>query len=162
LIDLVLERALLRGLERVDDRGLAVALLLVLDGGDEEAGIALAGTRERGVDRGDLALPFRRLADGGFERAALALGDDGEDRSIARGFAFEPGMEQSRKSRIRVRDPALLVDGRDRHRRILEEAHEAHFGGALQVDRAVARAVENERARRAGRAVRAERDLVEE
>src|SRR5262249_25547441 len=162
LIDLVLERALLRGLERVDDRGLPVALLLVLDGGDEKAGIALAGAGERGIDRGDLALPFRRLADGGFERTAVALGHDGEDRPVARGVAFEHGMEQSRKSRIRVRDPALLVDGGDRHRRVLEEAHEAHFGGALRVDRAVAGAVENERAGRAGRAVGTEGDLVVE
>ena len=83
LIDLVLERALLGGLERVDDRRLPVALLLVLDGGDEEARKALARAGERGVDRGDLALPFRRLSDRGFERAAVALGDDGEDRAIA-------------------------------------------------------------------------------
>ena len=162
LIDLVLERALLRGLERVDDRGLPVALLLVLDGGDEKAGIALAGAGERGVDRGDLALPFRRLADGGFERAAVALGDDGEDRPIAGGFAYEHGIEQARKSRIGVRDAALFVDGRDRHRRVLEETHEAHFGGALRINRAVAGAVEHERAGRAGRAVGAEGDLVEE
>src|SRR5216684_1986634 len=79
LIDLVLERALLRGLERVDDRSLPIALLLILDCGDEEARIALARAGERGIDRGDFALPFRRLADGGLERAAVALGDDGED-----------------------------------------------------------------------------------
>ena len=81
LVDLVLQRALLRGLERVDDRGLLFALPLLLDRGDEEAREALARARERGVDRRDLALPVRRLADRGFERAAVALGDDGEDRS---------------------------------------------------------------------------------
>ncbi len=56
----------------------------------------------------------------------------------------------------------MLVDGRDRHRRVLEEAHEAHFGGALRVGAAVAGAVEDERARGAGRAVGAEGDLVEQ
>ena len=56
----------------------------------------------------------------------------------------------------------MLVDGRDRHRRVLEEAHEAHFGGALRVGAAVAGAIEDERARGAGRAVGAEGDLVEQ
>ena len=87
--DLVLERALLGGLERVDDRGLLVALLLVLDRGDVEAGEALARAGERGVDRRDLALPFRRLADRGFERGAVALGDDREDRAVAGPLALE-------------------------------------------------------------------------
>src|SRR5215468_5146200 len=71
-------------------------------------------------------------------------------------------MEQARKSRIRVRDPTLLVDGRNRHRRVLKETHEAHFRGALRIDRAVAGAVEHERAGRPGRAVGVEGDLVEE
>ena len=71
-------------------------------------------------------------------------------------------MEQACESRIGIRDPALLVDGRDRHRRVLEEAHEAHFGGALRIDAVVAGAIENERARGPGRAVGAEGDLVEE
>ncbi len=81
LIDLVLERALLRGLQRIDDGGLLVALLRVLGGGDEEARKALAGTVERGVDRGDLALPLRRPADRGFQRGAVALGDDARGSS---------------------------------------------------------------------------------
>ncbi len=50
----------------------------------------------------------------------------------------------------------------DRHRGILEEPHEADFGRALRIDAAVAGAVENEGARWSGRAVRAERDLVEQ
>ena len=40
--------------------------------------------------------------------------------------------------------------------------HEAHFGGALRIDAAVAGAVEHQRARGAGRAVGAERDLAEQ
>ena len=53
-----------------------------------------------------------------------------------------------------------LVDGGDRHRRMVEEAHEAHFGGALRVGTLVARAVDHDRARGAGGAVGAERELV--
>src|SRR5262245_46979370 len=93
LFDLVLERALLRGLERVDDHGLALALGFVLDGGDEEAREALGRPGERGVDRGGLALPFPRLPDRGLERGAVALGDHGEDRALAGGVAFENRLE---------------------------------------------------------------------
>jgi hypothetical protein len=162
LSELILERALLRGLERVDDRRLLVALLLVLDRGDEEARKALARAGERGIDRGDLALPFPRLPDRGFERVAVAFGDDRENRPVAGTFTLECGVEQAREARVGIRDPALLVDGRDRHWGILEEPHEADFGGALRVDAAVAGAVENECARGAGRAVGAERDLVKQ
>src|SRR5262249_60082924 len=116
---------------------------LLLDGGDEKAGETLAGTAERDVDRGDTALPFRRLADRGFQRAAVALGDDREDRTIAARFALEPGMEQPREPRIGIGDAALLVDRGDRHRRVLEEAHEAAFGIPLRVGAAVTGAVEH-------------------
>jgi hypothetical protein len=162
LSELVLERALLRGLERVDDRRLLVALLLVLDRGDEEAREALARAGQRGIDRGDLALPIPRLPDRGFERVAVALGNDRENRAVAGTLALERRVEQVREARVGIRDPALLVDGGDRHRGILEEPHEADFGGALRVDAAVAGAIENEGARWSGRAVRAERDLVEQ
>src|SRR5262249_44130065 len=131
LVDLVLERALLRGFERVDDRSFTIALLLVLDRGDEKAGIALAGTFERRLDRINFALSVCRRADSGFEDAPVALGDDGEDRAILPSFAFEYGVEQAGKPRIGIDDPSLLVDRGNRHRRILEEAHEPHFGRSL-------------------------------
>ena len=54
----------------------------------------------------------------------------------------------------------MLVDGRDRHRRVMEEPHEADFGGALRIGAVVAGAVEHERARGAGRAVGAVSELV--
>ena len=161
LVDLVLERALLRGFKRVDDCGFTVALLLVLDRYDEEAGIALADTGERRVDRINLALSLCRLADGGFERTLVALGNDGEDRAVVPRSAFEYGVEQAGKSRIGVDDPPLLVDGGDRHRRILEKAHEPHFGRALRIDRPVARAIDDKRPRGAWRAVGPEGDLME-
>ena len=59
LVDLVLQRALVGGLEHVDDGGLGVALVL-LDRRDVEAAIALAVAGERRVDRRDLALARRR------------------------------------------------------------------------------------------------------
>ena len=111
---------------------------------------ALAGARERGVDRRDVALPVGRLGDRGFERRAVALGDDSEDRAVA-ALALEQRPEQAREQRVGAHDPALLVDGRDRHRRVVEEAHEAHFGRALRIVPLVARAVEHQRARGAGR-----------
>ena len=162
LVDLVLQRALLRGLERIDDRRLLVALALLLDRGDEEAREALARARERGVDRRDLALPVRRLADRGLQHAAIALGDDREDRAVAVALALEHRVEQPREPRVRARDPALLVHRGDRHRRVLEEAHEAHLGGALRIGAVVACAVEDEGARGTRRAVGAEGDLVEQ
>ena len=55
----------------------------------------------------------------------------------------------------------LAIDGRDRHRRVVEEAHEADFGRALRIGAVVLRAIEHERARRAGRAIGAEGKLVE-
>ena len=52
------------------------------------------------------------------------------------------------------------VHGRNRHRGVIEEAHEAHFGGALRIGTLVARAADHQRARRAGHAVGPERQLV--
>ena len=79
-VSLVLEFALRRGLERVDDGRFLVALLL-LDRGDVEAPETLAVAGKRGVDRRNVALAARRLCDGGVERLAIAFGDDGADRS---------------------------------------------------------------------------------
>ena len=158
LVDAVLQRALRRGLERVDDRRLAIAVA-ILDAEHEEIGPALALPGERGFDRRDLALAFGRLTDGGFERGAVALGDHGEDRAVV---ALERAFEGRRKARIAACDAPMPVDGGDGHRRVLEEAHEAHFRGALRVAAVVLGAVEHQGARGARRAVGAEGDLVEQ
>ena len=102
----------------------------------------------------------RRIA--ASSAGAVALGDDGEDRAAAAALALQHRIEQPREQRIRAHDRALLVDGGDRHRRVLEEAHEAHFGGAQRIAAVVAGAIDDQRARRARRAVGAERDLVVE
>ena len=41
--------------------------------------------------------------------------------------------EHAGERRIGAHDPARPVDRRDRHRRVVEEAHEAHLGGALRI-----------------------------
>ena len=159
LDDLVLELALRGGLQRVDDCRFLVALLF-LDRGDIEAAEAVAVAGERGVDRGDVALAAGGLRDGGVEHGAIALGDDGADRAGA-AVDVEHLVEQPREQRIGAHDAAFAVHGRDRHRGVVKEAHEADFGGAQRIVAVVAGAIEDEGARGAGRAVAAERDLVE-
>ena len=56
----------------------------------------------------------------------------------------------------------ILVHGGDRHRCVLKEPHEAHFGGALRVAALVSCAIERQRARGAGRTIGAERNFMEE
>ena len=69
-------------------------------------------------------------------------------------------LRQLGKARIGAHHRAGFVDGRDRHRGVIEEAHEADFGGALRIEPLVAGAADHQRARGAGRAVGAERQLV--
>ncbi len=136
LRDLGLELALRRGLERIDDGRFLVALGL-LDRGDIEAAEALARPGQHRIDRRDVGLAGRRGADGGFERRPVALGDDGADRAVL-ALAAARAVEQPREQRIGADDAALLVDGRDRHRRVVEKPHEADFGGALRIGAVVA------------------------
>ena len=159
LIALVLGDALARGVEHVDDGGLGLAVVL-LDRRDVEAAPALAVAAERGLDRSNLALARGRAPDCGRQRPAVALRHDGED-----GAAFgvlEGSREQPGKERIGAGDLSGLVDGRNRHRCRLEEAHEAHFGRARGVRGTALRAVEHQRARGARYAVGTECDLVEQ
>src|SRR5581483_9677443 len=101
--------------------------------------------------RRDIALPFGGTADRRLERGAVALDDDVEDRAV---IGPEHLREGAHKARIFPRDTSTFVDGGDRHRRVVKETHEAHFGGALRVGGAVlARTVEHQRARNPGLAV---------
>ncbi len=140
LIDLVLQRALAGDLEHIDDRGLGIAVLL-LDRRHVKAAVALAAAAQAGVDRRDLALSGSGLADRTFQGLAVALGHSGEDRAAVAQRAREHAGEQ----RIGARDFSGFVDGGDRHRRRLEEAHEADFRGALRIVGLAARAVEHQR-----------------
>ncbi len=89
----------------------------------------------------------------------VALGHHRQDRAVV---ALEHAFEGAGEARIAARDAAGLVDGRDRHRRVLEEAHEAHFRRALRIGAVIPGAIEHQRARGAGRAVGAERHFMEQ
>ena len=154
-----LEFALLGRLQRIDDGRFLVAFLLA-DRGDVEARESLALAGQRGVDRRDVPPALRRLDDRRFERRPVALGDDGADRAAA-GVAADHALEQPGKQRIGAHDAAVAVDRGDRHRRVMEESHEADFGGALQFAAVIAGAIEHHGARGAGQTVGAERQPVQ-
>ena len=158
LVDLVLQRAALGGLEHVDDRGFGLALVL-LDGGDEELAEPLLGAVQHHLDRRNVGLPFRRLIDRGDQQVPVALADGAEDRLRRRRIAAD-ALRQLGVARIGPDDRAAAVDGRDGHRRVVEEAHEAHLGGALRIGTLVAGAADDQGARGTRLAVGAEGELV--
>ena len=158
LLDLVFQRPPLGIVERVDDRRFRIVVAIFVDRGDEEGRETLGSRRQRRLHRRDVALAVAGHGDRLFERAAFAFGDGRKDAAFALARALEHAGEQG----IGAHDPSRPVDGRDRHRRIVEEAHEAHFGGALRILVLAARAVQHQRAGRSGRTVGAERHFVEQ
>ncbi|MEY9117716.1 hypothetical protein ABIE86_006448 [Bradyrhizobium diazoefficiens] len=70
LVDLVLQRAPLGGLEHVHDGGFSVVLGSV-DRRDEELAPALLGSFQRHLDRRDVGLAFRGLVDGRDHQMAI-------------------------------------------------------------------------------------------
>ena len=158
LVDLVLQRAPLGGLQHVDDGGFGLALV-GLDRGDEELPPALLAAVEHRLDRRDIALAFRGLVDRRDQRTAVARVDGSEDRIAGGGLKAE-ALRQFREAGIGAHHRAGAVHGRDRHRGVVEETHEADFGGALRIGTLVAGAADHQRARGAGHAVGAERQLV--
>ena len=160
LVDLVLQRTPLGGLEQIDDRGLGVAFVL-LDRGDEELPPALLAAVEHHLDGRNIALPFRGLVDRGDHQMAVALAHRAEDRLAGRAVRVQ-ALRELGVAGVGAHHRAAAIDGRDRHRGMIEEAHEAHFGGALRIGALVARAADHQRARGAGHAVCAEGELVVE
>ena len=158
-MDAVFQRALRGRLERVDDRGLAVASS---SSTAETKKLAQRSPRPASAASTGAMSPWpsRGLADRGFERRAVALGH--HRRGSSGSSPLSTPSKAAGEARIAARDAAGLVDGRDRHRRVLEEAHEAHFRRALRIAAVVLGAIEHQRARGAGRAVGAERHLVEQ
>jgi len=136
-----------------------------LDRGDEKLAPALPRAVEHRLDRRDVALALSAaLID---RRDQMAGGRDRwtTDRIDLLAAPLEFRLCASfRKPRIGAHSPRPdLSDGRDRHRGMIEEAHEADFGGAL-ADRAasVAARLITRRARNApGGAVGAERQLCD-
>ncbi len=151
LREVLLQRALLGGVEREHD-GAGAFVAMRVRGGDEEARRAGALALQRDVDGRDVALAFARCGDRLTQRRAIALGD----AAIDRGTAFAGARLQRKRSEpcegaVGAQDDALQVDRGDRHRRRIEESREANFGGAQILALVFARrAVEHQRARGAG------------
>src|SRR5262249_18769060 len=76
-------------------------------------------------------------------------------------IALEKIFEGAGKARITARNASGLVDRGDRHGRVLEETHEAHFGGTLRIAAIILCPIENQGARSTKRTISAEGDLVE-
>ncbi len=158
LVDLVLQRPPLGCLQHVDDGSLGLALVF-LHCGDEELPPALLGAIEHRLHRRDIALPVRRAVDRGDQRAAVAAAQGPEDRLVGGAVEVE-ALRQLGETRIGADHGAGAIHGRDRHRGVIEEAHEAHLGGALRVGPLVAGAADHQRPRRTRRAAGPERELV--
>ncbi len=126
--------------------------LVLLDRSDVESRPAFALSGQCCVDRIDLALAPRRRGNCGVESRAVALRDDAADRVTLRRrpLALQHILEQIDKQTVAAGDTAVAVDRCDRHRGIVEEAHETHFRRPQRVDAVAARAVEDEGARRSG------------
>ena len=140
LVDLVFQRAPLGGLQHVDDRSLGLALVF-LDRGDEELPPALLGALQHRLDRGDITLPVRCAVDRGDQQAAIPAVDGAEDRLV--GCAVEvQALRQFGETGVGTDHRARAIHGRDRHRGVVEEAHEADFGGALRIGTLVPRAAD--------------------
>ena len=82
LVDLVLERALRRGLQRIDDHRLALALLFPFDRNHEKSGKALARAGKGGIDRRNFPVPARRPANGAFQCSAIPACYHRENRAL--------------------------------------------------------------------------------
>ena len=104
-------------------------------------------------------MTFRRLADRSFEGRPVTFYNDRQNGSVV---VFEQPFERGGKARIATSYSAILVHRGDRHRSVLKEPHEAHFGGALRVAALVSCTVERQRARGAGRSIGSERNFMEE
>ena len=166
LRELLLQLALLRGVERIDHRA-ATARFLV--GREEEARRSdrrAGAVLEHRVDRLDVALSLESGDDRGLQRGAVALADAVEQwpAGIALGGRRLEGVgEEPGESGVGAAHASGVVERRDRHRRRIEEACEFDLDGAQILLRLLAgSAVERERARAARRAVLSEGDAMQE
>src|SRR6185295_10016867 len=93
LLNAILEGPLRRRLQRVNNRGLAVAILL-LDRQHKEIRPALRTAGQGGLNGSNIALPLGGLADGGFQRRAIASDNHRKYRAVV---AFEQPLERARE-----------------------------------------------------------------
>ena len=121
--------------------------------------------RQQAPDQAErFRLTLRRGGDSLGKPFPVPLCDDGQDRARLGGVhSLEHGSEQSRERTIGPRNPAVTVDGRDRERSIVEEPREPNFGRTLALRHVLTRrAIEDKRTRRAGHAVIAKGDAMEQ
>ena len=162
LRDLLLQLAHFGGLDRVDDRRLAV--LLASPRPPRRRSAPSGCPRRRAPRRPARCRPARRppcaiaASSAARSRSATTVRIERPSAGSASPLST-PCCSRTNGALARAILPGL-VDRRDRHRRVVEEAHEAHFGGARRIGHLLARAVEHQRARGARRAVGRERDLV--
>lgn len=128
---LCFERLLLGHLDRIDDGSLFGRLIgLVDDGIHVEAEMPRFVFRIARVDRRNIALPVF----GGRQRLLQLRPITFVDDVLKGGTALDiiardEIREELQERRIRPQNAAVAIDGRDRHRRIVEEAAETHRGG---------------------------------
>ena len=157
LRELLLELALLGGVERVEERALAVAVG-VADRAQPDAHRAAAFPGEAEIDRRDVAAPVAK------PRRWRRRGWRGRPRrraphraALRAGAAARQDAEQAHERGVVAHDVAGAADRGDGDRRVVEEAREADLGGALRFVDVLARGtVEDEAARCARAAVRVE------
>ncbi len=159
LAHLMLQRPLLGDVDDVDDHHLAAAGALGHRIDEEAAGAqALAGKRR--VDRRHHAGSFRGGGERGGEVGLVLVGDEIGER--AGGVRPDP-RKHAQERRIGAPDAAVAVDRRDGDRRVVEEAGEAHLGGAQRLGQFLAgRAVEHHGAGGARRPVDGHRHAVQQ
>jgi len=126
-----LERLLLGHLDRIDDGSLFRRLVgLVDDGIDVEAEMPRFVFRIAGIDRWNIALPVLGGRQRLLQLRPVAVVDDALQGSTALDIvARDQIREKLQERRVRPQNAAVAVNGRDCHRRIVEEAAEAHRGG---------------------------------
>ncbi|OIQ67549.1 hypothetical protein GALL_508720 [mine drainage metagenome] len=99
------------------------------------------------------------MVDGRDQKVAIACVDGTENRLVG-GAVRAQALRQLGETCIGADHRARPVHGRDRHRGMVEEAHEADFGRPLRIGAVVTRTVDHQRTRGAGRPVGPERQLV--
>ena len=164
LREILLQRALLGGVEREDGRARALVAARI-GGRDEEARRARRPRAlERDVERRDLALALGGRRDRRAQGRVIALGDKAkiDSRPLAASLFSAAWARRAKAALGRSTAPGGVHRG-DRHRRRIEDAGEAHLGRAQVFALDLARrAVDHQRAGGAGRAVAGEGDLVQD
>ena len=165
LREILLQRALLGGVEREDD-GAGGFARLRLGGRDEEARGARGVADQGEIDGRDIGRAFARRRYGGAQRGMVAIDDATVDRGpvVAIGRLQRGGGEPG-EGAIGAQDITGDVNRGDRHRRRIEDAGKARLGGAGVLGAAARVAglgFQHQRARRAGKTLMRKGDAMQQ